>query len=187
MDIQTGDRVTYMNETRFKILERIILDDYEKTHFQTQFNNKSYKLIKIERPKYEVIEEIEDISEYIEILENEYTAELNERYYYEEEYKIYRDRVRELEAELSKANNTINQYKEREQNLIKYLEKEITKDDIYVTNTTRYEEKYHKKAINLMKEKVVNILNDYREIILEMTRGENKNGNEISDYRNREQ
>lgn len=37
----------------------------------------------------------------------------------------YRDKYRQLEAELSKANNTINQYKEREQNLIKYLEKEI--------------------------------------------------------------
>ena len=45
--------------------------------------------------------------------------------YYEEEYKINRDRVRELETKLSKANNTINKYKEREQKLIKYLEKEI--------------------------------------------------------------
>ncbi|MCI8700036.1 MAG: hypothetical protein HFJ47_01680 [Clostridia bacterium] len=37
----------------------------------------------------------------------------------------YRDKYRQLEAELSKANNTINQYKEREQKLINYLEKEI--------------------------------------------------------------
>lgn len=37
----------------------------------------------------------------------------------------YREKYRQLEAELAEANNTINQYKEREQNLIKYLEKEI--------------------------------------------------------------
>lgn len=131
-------------------------------------------------------EEIEDISEYIELLENEYTAELNERYYYEEEYKIYRDRVRELEHEINKlekekkdiywqgyikkqnesveickickykekyrqkeielaeANNTINQYKEREQKLIKYLEKEI---DTMGSGSSMYLVKLSLKAV----------------------------------------
>lgn len=76
--------------------------------------------------------------EYIEQLESEYTEELNERYCYEEEYKIYIDRVQELERELNKENNRCaklaienKEMQSREQKLTKLLleyKKELTEE-----------------------------------------------------------
>lgn len=42
-----------------------------------------------------------------------------------EKEKYIQRKIEQLEADLYEANNTINQYKEREQKLIKYLEKDI--------------------------------------------------------------
>ena len=55
MDIQVGDRVTFKDETNFKILEKIIVNRTEQEYYQAQFNNKFYELLKIERPQYEEI------------------------------------------------------------------------------------------------------------------------------------
>lgn len=82
-----------------------------------------------------------------------------------EKEKYMQRKIEQLEAELAKANNTINQYKEREQNIIKYLEKEI---DTMGSGPSMYQVKIALK------------------VVLEMLKGEKKNGNEISNYRNRE-
>ena len=58
MDIQVGDRVTYINKEGIK-KEIIVYDYYIWKSFTTTFDKAS--IIKIERPKYEVVEEKKEL------------------------------------------------------------------------------------------------------------------------------
>lgn len=75
---------------------------------------------------------VQTLLQYIEQLEKEKENSYWQGYIKKQQESVeickickYRDKYRQLEAELSKANNTINQYKEKEQKTIDYLEKEI--------------------------------------------------------------
>ena len=58
MDIQIGDRVTYKyNNDDDKIYTSIIQDDGDLEDYKERIESKSLTILKIERPKYEVVEE----------------------------------------------------------------------------------------------------------------------------------
>lgn len=80
--------------------------------------------------------------------------------------------IEQLEADLYEANNTINQYKEREQKLINYLEKDITEENIRIINNSRHNGKHVKDLIELEKELIIDVLNQYRRETLERLKGE---------------
>lgn len=94
---------------------------------------------------------VEKLVEYIEQLEKDKENSYYQGYIKKQQESVeickickYRDKYRQLEAELSKANNTINQYKEREQKLINYLEKEI---DSMGSGTSMYQVKIALKVV----------------------------------------
>ena len=56
MDIQVGDRVTYLNkDTNQKIIEIVKQEDINR------INRFGHQILKIERPKYEVVEEKKEL------------------------------------------------------------------------------------------------------------------------------
>lgn len=68
MDIQVGDRVTYryINDSDKKELVSIITDDEEIKHYIIRarkeiINSFSIEILKIERPRYEVVEEKKEL------------------------------------------------------------------------------------------------------------------------------
>lgn len=94
---------------------------------------------------------VEKLVEYIEQLEKDKENIYWQGYIKKQQESVeickickYRDKYRQLEADLYEANNTINQYKEREQNLIKYLEKEI---DTMGSGSSMYLVKLSLKAV----------------------------------------
>ena len=70
----------------------------------------------------EMQERVKEVKEYIDNLENEYTEELNARYWYENEYEIYRDKNKELYK-------IIDNLESDKQKLIEKLEKVKQKDE----------------------------------------------------------
>lgn len=89
-----------------------------------------------------------------------------------EKEKYIQRKIEQLEADLYEANNTINQYKEREQKLIKYLEKDITEENIRIINNSRHNGKHVKDLIELEKELIIDVLNQYRRETLERLKEE---------------
>ncbi len=59
IDLQVGDMITYeiVEDNVFKVLKRIIVDEYDIAVIK--INN--YRILKIERPKYEVIKEKKEL------------------------------------------------------------------------------------------------------------------------------
>lgn len=78
MDIQVGDRVTYkyLNTIDKKLITRIILDENEIKDYKNMSVNTdkefAIEILKIERPKYEVIEVIEEKKELLTEEEKEF-------------------------------------------------------------------------------------------------------------------
>ena len=57
LDIQVGDRITYKYDEKIRIS---IIENLSDIEFMRKFAN-SIEIIKIERPKYEVVEENEEL------------------------------------------------------------------------------------------------------------------------------
>ncbi len=61
-DLQEGDRITYKyNNGDDKIYKSIIQDDGDLEDYKERIERKSLEILKIERPKYEVVEENEEL------------------------------------------------------------------------------------------------------------------------------
>ena len=95
MDIQVGDRVTYQNKLN-EIKKAIIKDDEMAILFKV--DKKYIKVLKIERPKYETIEEKKELlteeekdflKQYIKIIENLNNGEVKEIYREETYLRLY--------------------------------------------------------------------------------------------------
>ena len=59
MDIQVGDRIIYKHMGEMKT--SLITDDEDIENIQEDIKNNSIEIIKIERPKYEVVEEKKEL------------------------------------------------------------------------------------------------------------------------------
>ncbi len=65
MDIQVGDRITYKTFGEIKIA--FIVDDEDMDNLQEDIKNNNIEVLKVERPKYEVVEEKKEKKEKNEI------------------------------------------------------------------------------------------------------------------------
>lgn len=151
-----------------------------KEEIEIQLNAISDIMFLLEENLCEIMKQkIDKVRKYIKQLEKEKEESYWQGYIKKQQESIeickickYRDKYRQLEADLYEANNTINQYKEREQKLIKYLEKDITEENIRIINNSRHNEKHVKDLIELEKELIIDVLNQYRRETLERLKGE---------------
>ena len=63
MDIQVGDRVTYksINEPDYQVRPKIIINEDDIIKIHSCIKENQIKILKIERPKYEVVEENKEL------------------------------------------------------------------------------------------------------------------------------
>lgn len=78
LDMQIGDRVTYKDDEN-TITCRLIKSNFELEYLESNINEEKIEILKIERPKYEKIEEKKELlteeereflKQYIKIIEN---------------------------------------------------------------------------------------------------------------------